>query len=371
MQMYYLPKRFIKIFFRLIGAIVIIAAGLAILVWSVTFHPKAKQPAPVVCTGSPQPLAHNQTVKILSWNVQYMAGKGYWFFYEGGIDKAPSEADIRQTLDQAARIIKAVDPDIVLLQEIDVDARRTHYIDQLKLLQKCLDERYPCRAEAFYWKSGFVPHPDIWGPVGMKLVILSKFRIFNATRHQLPLIPENWISQQFNLKRALLEARIPYKDTEFVVMNTHLSAFAQGTDTMERQVAAVKSILTGHTQAGRPWIIGGDFNLLPPGNAYSELTEQQKSAYRPKTEIKPLFEAFHVIPDPKDLSGPNRHNWFTHFPNDPDIKAPNKTIDYIFYGDSLKRKSAHVRQADTWNISDHLPVVAQFTLPQSFQGDAK
>ncbi len=362
LKMTQLTNRFIKLSLWLVGGIALIVAVLAVAVWTLTFHPEAVQPAPVVCTGHPQPLTPAQTVKILSWNVQYMAGKGYWFFYEGGTDTTPTKAHIRQTLDQAARVIKAEDPDIVLLQEIDEAARRTHYTDQLKLLQKYLDERYPCRTEAFYWKSGFVPHPDIWGPVGMKLVILSKYRISKATRHQLPLIPENWVSRQFNLKRTLLAARIPYKDTEIVVMNTHLSAFAQGTDTMERQVAAVKSILTSHTQAGRPWVAGGDFNLLPPGNAYSELTEQQKSAYRPQTEIKPLIEAFHVIPDPKDLSGPNRGNWFTHFPNDPDIKAPNKTIDYIFYADSLKRKSAHVRQANTLRISDHLPVVAEFTL---------
>ena len=339
-------------------------AVLAILVWTVNFHPKDVQPAPVVCSGQPQPLNPGQTVKVLSWNVQYLAGKGYWFFYEGGNDTAPAESDIRQILDQAARVIKLENPDIVLLQEVDEAARRTHYTDQLKLLRERLDGRYPCRTEAFYWKSDFVPHPDIWGPVGMKLVILSKFRISKATRHQLPLIPENWVSQQFNLKRALLAARISYGDTEFVVMNTHLSAFAQGTDTMNRQIEAVKSILTGHTAAGRPWIIGGDFNLLPPGNAYSELTEQQKSAYRPQTEIKRLFEAFKVIPALEEVNNEDRRHWFTHFPNDPDIKAPNKTIDYIFYADSVKRTSAHVRQADTWTISDHLPVVAEFTLPR-------
>ena len=356
-------KRFIKLWLWGLGIIAIILAALAIAVWALTFHPAAVQPASVVCTGQPQTLAPGQTIKILSWNVQYMAGKGYWFFYEGGTDTAPDDMDTHQTLNQVARVIKAEDPDIVLLQEIDEAAGRTHYADQLKLLRERLGGRYPCRTEAFYWKADFVPHPDIWGPVGMKLVILSKFRIAKATRHQLPLFPENWVSKQFNLKRALLAARIPYEGTEMVIMNTHLSAFAQGTNTMQRQVAAVKSILTGHAKAGRPWIIGGDFNLLPPGKAYSELTEQQKSAYRPQTEIKPLFEAFHGIPDPKDLNGPDRQRWFTHFPNHPEIRAPNKTIDYIFYPDSVKRKSAHVRQADTWSISDHLPVVAEFALP--------
>lgn len=354
-----------KLLFWLLGLMATILAALVLAAWTLNFHPKDIQPAPIVCSNQPQTLSPGQTIKILSWNVQYMAGKKHWFFYEGGSDTAPAETDVRYTLNRVARVIKAEDPDIVLLQEIDEGARRTHYIDQLQRLCEHLDGRYPCRTEAFYWKSDFVPHPEIWGPVGMKLVIFSKYRISQATRYQLPLIPENWVSRQFNLKRALLAARIPYMTSEFVVMNTHLSAFAQGTDTMERQVAAVKSILTGHAQTARPWVAGGDFNLLPPGAAHEQLPGPQKTAYRPETEIKPLFEAFNVVPAPKEVNGSKRRRWFTHFPNDPDIQAPNKTIDYIFYGDTLKKKSAHIRQTDTLTISDHLPVVAEFTLPQA------
>ena len=354
-----------KLLLWLLGLMAIILAALVIAAWTLNFHPEDIQPAAIDCSGQPQTPIPGQTIKVLSWNVQYMAGKKNWFFYEGGPDTAPEEADIRQTLDQVARVIKAEAPDIVLLQEIDEGAGRTHYIDQLRRLRERLGGSYPCRAQAFYWKSDFLPHPDIWGPVGMKLVILSKFRISKAARYQLPMMPENWILRQFNLKRALLEVRIPMGNYEFTVMNTHLSAFAQGTHTMEKQVAAVKKILDRHTNVHRPWLVGGDFNLLPPGDAYQQLPAAQRSDYRPETEINPLFEAFHAIPGPKDMSSPQRRQWFTHFPNDPDIQAPNKTIDYIFYDDTLKRESAHVRQADAWNISDHLPVVAEFTLPRA------
>lgn len=345
-------------------AIITAALGaLGLALWALTFHPADIQPAPVACTGKAQPLEGGRTIKILSWNVQYMAGKAHWFFYEGGAEKAPTEAEVMQTLNRAARVIKDENPDIILLQEIDDGAKRTHYTDQLNMLCDRLEGMYPCRAEAFYWKAAFVPHPDIMGRVAMKLVILSKYQLSMAKRYQLPLIPENWIFQQFNLKRALLEARIPFGSRELIIMNTHLSAFAQGTDTMEKQVKAVKSIIKRHSRKNRPWIAGGDFNLLPPVNAYQALSPKQRAAYRRKTEIKPLFEAFKAIPGKEDLGGDSRKKWFTHFPNDPDIKAPNKTIDYIFYADKIKRESAYVRQSDTLKISDHLPVVAEFSLP--------
>ncbi|MBS3757136.1 MAG: endonuclease/exonuclease/phosphatase family protein [Desulfobacterales bacterium] len=356
-------KRANSILLLFFGIIFAVLTILGVAVWTLTFHPADIQPAPVSCmdkTGVPK---GGETIKVLSWNVQYMAGKGHCFFYEGGTDKAPTETEVIQTLNHAARVIKIENPDMILLQEIDEGAKRSHYMDQLKMLCERLDGMYPCRSEAFYWKAGFVPHPDIMGAVGMKLVILSKYRISAAKRYQLPLIPENWLFQQFNLKRALLEVRIPFGEHELIIMNTHLSAFAQGTDTMEKQIAAVKSIIKKHSGKNRPWIAGGDFNLLPPGNAYQALPPKQRSAYRRKTEIKPLFEAFHAIPGKEDVDGNSREKWFTHFPNRPDIKAPNRTIDYIFYSDRVKRKSAHVRRSDTLDISDHLPVVAEFTLP--------
>src|SRR6056297_11414 len=245
-------KRANSILLLFFGVIFAVLTILGLAVWTLTFHPADIQPAPVSCmdkTGVPK---GGETIKVLSWNVQYMAGKGHCFFYEGGTDKAPTETEVIQTLNHAARVIKIENPDMILLQEIDEGAKRSHYMDQLKMLCERLDGMYPCRSEAFYWKAGFVPHPDIMGAVGMKLVILSKYRISAAKRYQLPLIPENWLFQQFNLKRALLEVRIPFGEHELIIMNTHLSAFAQGTDTMEKQIAAVKSIIkntrekTGH-----------------------------------------------------------------------------------------------------------------------------
>ena len=43
---------------------------------------------------------------------------------------------------------------------------------------------------------------------------------------------------------------------------THLSAFSFGDGTLEKQVAAVKAWMEAQPE-GRPWILAGDFNLLP------------------------------------------------------------------------------------------------------------
>ncbi|MGM0453974.1 MAG: endonuclease/exonuclease/phosphatase family protein [Thermodesulfobacteriota bacterium] len=355
-----------KILIYIILALVVIAAALLGLIWFSTFHPPAKKTEPVRCDDQAPVLTPGQTIKVLSWNVQFMAGKGYHFFYEGGTDTRPEPGDIAKTLDAVAEVIRDEDPDIVLLQEVDVNARRTDYMNQVKKLARRLPDAYRCRASSYYWKADFVPHPKIMGSVGMKLVTFSKYRIDSAMRHQLPLIPESTLRQQFNLKRAVLVTRLPVTDNgDFAVLNTHLSAFAQGTNALARQVDVVKSLMDRFSANAIPWIAGGDFNLLPPGKAYQRLSQEQKYRYQPESRLKPIFEDYQAVPGLEDISGKNRRQWYTHFPNDPAIKTPNKTIDYIFYADTVAVGPHYVRRRDTAGISDHLPVVAEFVLPKT------
>jgi endonuclease/exonuclease/phosphatase (EEP) superfamily protein YafD len=51
------------------------------------------------------------------------------------------------------------------------------------------------------------------------------------------------------------------------------------------------------------------------------------------------------------------------FTNDPATTGPDRTLDYIFFADTMTMVNGYVRQADTLAISDHLPLVAEFKLP--------
>lgn len=336
-------------------------------VWLTTYHPADVQSEPVICSNQAPLLRPSQKIKVLSWNVQYMAGKNYVFFYDllnnSGPDERPSAEDTTKAFNEVTRIIKDEKPDIILLQEVDDGAKRTDYEDQLARLLSLLPKEYACHACAFYWKAFFIPHPRIMGAVGMKLAIISKYQIRQAIRHQLALIPTDPFTQQFNLKRAVLEVRMPVENAkDFVVLNAHLEAFAQGTDTMEKQVKQVESILEKLTQEGHPWIIAGDFNLLPPGKAYSLLREEQKKYFKEETEIEPLFEKYQAVPSLQEVNGPEYQQWFTHFPNDPSVGKLDRTIDYIFLANNIQSGRHYVRQHDTLTISDHLPVLAELQL---------
>ncbi|MCG8573204.1 MAG: endonuclease/exonuclease/phosphatase family protein [Spirochaetes bacterium] len=346
--------------------LIILLTGLGVLGFYVTsYRPADVEEVSFVSPKAAPLLKPDQTIKVLNWNIQYMAGKNYVFYYDlldgSGPDIRPSAADIKKTTQRVAEIIIDEDPDIILLQELDINAKKTDYQNQLEELLKLLPSEYNSYAFAYYWKAPFIPHPKIKGRVGMVLAVISKYQISKAIRLQLPIMPDNFFIKMFQFKRAVLDVALPYSNGHsLAIMNTHLDAFAQGNDTMQKQVEMIDKLLTDKNEQKIQWIIGGDFNLLPSTNAYYQLAESERRYYQEKSEIEVLTEKFQIIPDSKDIQGKNCQKWFTHFPNSFIIKKPDRTIDYLLYSDILVRKKAYVRHNDTFDISDHLPIIGVF-----------
>ena len=188
--------RFVTITKRVAVAVVLTVLLAMALVWSATFHPGDRQTEPIFCDANAPLLQAGQTLKVLSYNVQFMAGKGYLFFFElsndAGPDERPLPADVAHTTDEVARIIREEDPDIVLLQEIDDGAKRTGHMDQLRALLSRLPSAYRCHTSTFYWKARFVPHRRIMGAVGMKLSTISKYRITASRGSQGTSVGSFW-----------------------------------------------------------------------------------------------------------------------------------------------------------------------------------
>lgn len=357
-------------FLRAALFLVLLALFMGGLIYEVTWHPARHERMPVSCNAkdmAPPTLVPGQALKVMTWNIQYLAGKRYVFWYDmadgSGPDERPTPEDIAYNLDEVARVLRDEQPDIVLLQEVDDGAKNTDYVNQLALLQERVTDLYPCSTEAFYWKSDFVPDSHIYGSVGTKMATLSRFQIDKAERLQLPSPDGNVIGRQFEPKRALLVSYLPMNNGKHLaVVNTHLGDFKPGDDTVQRQVAATTQLLNAFEQAGTPWISGGDFNLLPQGQ-YQRLSAAQRDHYAPDSELHTLWDQYPMIPSNEDVNGDEPRKWYTRFPNDPRVSGPDRTQDYLFYSPTLKRIDAQVRQADTLLISDHLPVIARFLLP--------
>lgn len=351
------------------ATVALLLIGIAALlswVFTSTYQPRPVQKEEVVSAADLAPLQPGQTLKVLNWNVQFLAGNANnRFFYDGGTDPWPAREVVEEVGRKIVAFIKAESPDVVLLQEIDQGADRTYLLDQQAMLLDSLPE-YRAHAATFYWKADYVPHPDIAGKVGLKLLVLSRYPISDAKRYALPSIStDDFITRQFNLKRALLEVSLPVAGSrDLKIINTHLSAFAQGSDTMARQIAMIDEYLQILEAAGDPWILAGDFNLLPDTDAYARLPARYQANYNAEgSEMEPLLK-YPMVPPLASMQSDDYANWFTYMPADDSERKPNRTIDYLLYSEKLVLTDAAVLRGDALSLSDHLPVAATLKLPK-------
>lgn len=356
--------------FAVLAALVGIAA---LALYSSSWRPARNEMAAYLCPAQTPSLKPGQPLKVLTWDIQFLAGKRYVFWYDradgSGPDERPSSADLAFDLDEVVRVLRAENPDVVLLQEVDDNAKATDYADQLTLLQERLSDLYPCHAQAFDWKADFVPDRHIFGSVGRKLVTLSRYRIEHADRVQLPTQPGNLISRQFQPKRALLISYLAIQDLpryagSLAVLNTQFDTARgdHGADTLAAQVEKTLHHVDTLEAAGTPWLLGGNLNLLPLGQ-YQRLPAPQRDQYSADSELHTLWEKYPMIPSNAEASGEQRATWLTYAPNGTHDSAADRTLDYLFHSPHLRRTDAAVRQQDTLAISPHLPVIATFTLP--------
>ncbi|MNF31585.1 hypothetical protein D3C76_215420 [compost metagenome] len=345
----------------------LLTVSLWLLAWNLSWHPEARETVPVACRSQAPLLVPGQALKVMTWNVQHLAGKRYVFWYDlddgSGQDERATPEDLAYNLDEAARVIRAEQPDIVLLQELDNGAKASDYHDQLALLQERVVDLYPCSAQAYDWKADFVPNPHIFGSVGRTLATLSRYQIKQAERLQLPEPDNNPLTNLYQPRRALLTTYLPLRDGgPLAVLNTQLDRHTAGRDIQRQQIEAIAAVLDKLESQGTPWLIGGDFNLLPLGQQ-RRLKPEQRHHYASDSELHLLWDKYPIIPSNAEASGADRADWFTHFPNDPELKAPDRTLDYLLHSPRIQRVAAKVRQEDTLQISDHLPLLAQFLLP--------
>jgi endonuclease/exonuclease/phosphatase family metal-dependent hydrolase len=375
-----------------IAILLLLAPTVVIAVlWIRAYSPSEVETAAVSCADDAPLWDSTSQLKVMSYNVQYMASKNYVFFYDVDTDNAdrvaaverlgktlashPSQADILWTLDEVANLISAEEPDVVLLQEVNgAEDSRTYYTDHVaELLDRLPAGTFPCVTSAPYWQAEFIFHPQVLGPVNMQLATLSRYRISHSVRHQLPRKANNFLVRPFDFQRALLETHIAADDdTSVAVINTHYEAWAAGTGLMEKQVAKTQALLEALDDQGTPWILGGDLNLLPPDDnrQRQRIVAAGTGNYDENPQIQLLYDSYRGIPSLQHLRSGDPRAWYTHFPNDPTVAEPDRTIDYQFYSDQWLLDEAYIIQDYALEISDHLPVVGNYSLPKSSREEA-
>ena len=218
--------------------------------------------------------------------------------------------DGKVDLGRIAALIKTQNVDVVALQEVDRGTVRTARRDVAAELGKLT-------GMDFYFEKN-IDHQG--GQYGNG--ILSRFPILEKTNvHYQMLKPHE--------QRGLLQVLVDVKGRKLLFMSTHLDYH---NDDAERalDVKTIKSAAAANPDAAL--ILCGDFNEGPGSRTYNRLAE--------------------FLADTWKAAGKGAGHTFSS-------SAPWQRIDFIWHSRELRPINAFVPKTDA---SDHLPVVAEFSL---------
>ena len=267
-------KKVLKILAVMLLVIVLMAGGLVAWLSVTEYKPADVEAMEVLSTGETEAVTPGDTLSVLSWNIGY-AGLGAEsdFFMDGGKSTQSADKDkVLEYLDGIRASIQDIDADIVMLQEVDLDSKRTYRINEAELL--ALSDS----AHAMNYACEFVPIP--WPPLGRVysgvFTTTGGLEIDEAERIALPC-PFEWPVRTANLKRCLLASYIPIEgsDKQLVAVNLPLEAYDSG-EGKAAQTKVLKEFIEGEYARGNYVIAGGDFNQIFPGGleAYPNTHEE-------------------------------------------------------------------------------------------------
>jgi endonuclease/exonuclease/phosphatase family metal-dependent hydrolase len=317
----------------------------------------------------------DSSVVVMTWNIRYGFGRGPWFGDACGYKVIYSEEEIIKNLQVIAQRINQIKPDILLLQEADINSSRSGYVDQVRWLLDNTDFNYA--AYGLQWEAQFVPSDGL-GRIEETNVILSRWKLKDAKRFQLDRRSDQGALERYFYERyCMVEATVEipgFKD--LVVLNIHASAFSTD-NTKHKNLIEFESELDNLSDLGKVFVAGGDMNTIPPGSSKTDYCIEDMcqnesfhqpgdnpmhkigSDYTPEKEwLVPFYNKYQsAITLNQYLL--DQEQYFTH------TTRPgffwDRTLDYLFTNNRWRKGTSIVRQ-DFLMDSDHAPVVGELIL---------
>lgn len=230
-------------------------------------------------------------VRIVSYNIHHAEG------IDGQLD-----------VERIARVLRALEPDVVCLQEVDRNLPRTKHLDMPALLSEQL-------GMAVVFESNYAFDGGEYGNA-----VLSRFPIEAHRNHALP-------GPEGVEPRGCLEVALGHPEGSFTLFCTHL-----GLRGAERK-AQVEHIL-GLLPEGRAVVVAGDMNEVDSAEGMQAFLGRLRDSLAGNPPAPPSFPS----------------------------QAPARRIDYILLSDTWEvREASVVKTPETQVASDHLPCVAVVT----------
>jgi endonuclease/exonuclease/phosphatase family metal-dependent hydrolase len=246
----------------------------------------------------------------------------------------PPSPDCNLDLQASIDVIRAYDPDIVGVQEVDRFWARSAYEDEPAALSAALGMNHSCYAANLNHQPD--SHSNV--PHQYGTVFLSRFPILACSNTLLRRTGNN---EQRGLTLALINVRgVPLQ-----FYNTHLHTTAA--DRL-MQTADIAEVIDGAADGSK--VIVGDFNARPTAAELAPIQARFKDAW--------VEAGVPTADNPMGFTSPARL-----------LLNPTSRIDYAFVSSQVGVDAAHVPiDQQTRLASDHYPVVAEIALPGSEVG---
>jgi endonuclease/exonuclease/phosphatase family metal-dependent hydrolase len=98
------------------------------------------------------------------------------------------------------------------------------------------------------------------------------------------------------------------------------------------------------------------------------LHPESRGIHREPSEIGSIFERYTGVPSVAEATGDQRHRCFTFTQRSGASRIPVRTLDYFFAAPTVTVERYFIQQEGMLNVSDHLPLIAEFTLPAGGKG---
>ena len=253
-----MKKKVWKIIGMIVLVFILLAAAVLIYFTVREYRPKQEEILEVPRNG--RKIGIHEPLTVLTYNIGYAGlNKTEDFFMDGGTKVQPKEKEeVEENLKGITDILKEHSADVYFFQEVDKDSKRSFHIDEQGYLEETL--QMPS-VMAYNFKCDFVPYPI--PPIGKMqsgITTMTDIKVDSAKRISLPE-SFSWPVKTCNLKRCMLEMRIPLEgtDKELVLINFHLEAYDSGEGKIAQSKMLAEKLKTEY-EKGNYVIAGGDFN---------------------------------------------------------------------------------------------------------------
>ena len=361
-------KRALQVCGIVLGLLVAVVAGYAIYLQTTYYRiPDAiavdveRNPEGAIQTG--------QEYRAVTFNIGFGAyTPDYTFFMDQGVMEDGTETkgerslavskDVAQANTQGAvSTLVELQPDFVLMQEVDTDSTRSYQIDQKAAAESAFPQLGSAFASNFH--TGYLAYPitEPHGFVNSGLLMLGAAHVDSAERRSYP-VDDSFPTKFFDLDRCFLVERLPVSNgKQLVMINSHMSAFDEGGVYREKQMKLLESVLAEELAAGNYVIAGGDWNHALCNSQELYECDQKVPVWVALLDESSLPAGMTVVQADNLADVPTCRG--SDIPYEKG-RSYVVTVDGFFVSDNIEAQSTNI-DAD-FEFTDHNPVLLTFKL---------